>query len=89
MKRLYNRLLRAFGVERDSMNGDHTGAAYIVFNPAWPDPPMKWFYRAQDAQKLAEQLSKRQPHHNFFVMKAVLHIAPVTTVRELPGGDEP
>lgn len=82
-----NRILRFFGVinplNKPQLAG---GYRYIVFNPKWPDPPRMSFDSLEGAQRLAEKLSKKQPTHEFFVMKSVLRVAAVPHVQELPGG---
>jgi len=83
---IINRLARALGVSRESYGPENEGSAFIVYNPAWPDPPRFWFNDVGAATKTAENLSKQQPHDSFYVMKAVLVVSARPETRELPGG---
>lgn len=84
-----NRILRFFGVENPLSKPQLTpNMRYIVFNPLWPDPPRMSFATIEEAQRLAERLSKRQPTHEFFVMKSVLRVSAKPVVQELPGSDD-
>jgi hypothetical protein len=91
MRYLMNRILRFFGVinplEKPQLTNNFR---YIVFNPQWPDPPRLSFASLEDAKRLAERLSKKQPTHEFYVMKSVLRVtvAVLPQIEELPGSED-
>ena len=89
---LWNRLSRLFWYRLPVDHPQHLVSEkplFIIFNPAWPDPPRQWYFSMEDALKDARTLSMKQPQDSFYVLKAVQVVSrgPITAM-ELPGGSE-
>lgn len=82
----FNRVARFFGDRSDNKGPGANGAAFIVYNPSWPDPPQYWFNTVEEATREAEKLARKQPQDNFYVMKAVRAITAKTVTHELSSG---
>lgn len=85
---LANRIGRFFGGKREyPSQPKNKGAAFIVYNPAWPDPPQHWHGSLEEATKVAEMLSRQQPADDFYVMKALRVVCAKPETRELASGE--